>query len=169
MRKYFLFLIILFAIIVAFTFLTLFPYHFNAEIFQMVPDIKTFVGDQVQEDFSSLSTQSVNNATVSKSEVTQNSTLTIPTAILNDYPTVARSILINDSVLPSRCLDNDKNILSWIIKPNDCINNTYMIWLVKSSIYRNSLRRNIRNYWGQEIHYEISGVKYNIHQSSLKF
>lgn len=61
--------------------------------------------------------------------------------------------IVNNSILPSKCVNPDKNYLSWTISPESCSEKTYLVWLIKSSIYRNSLRNSIRNFWGRDIDY----------------
>lgn len=62
------------------------------------------------------------------------------------------------SVLPSVCLKSaSQEELTASIQPTNCANNVYLIWLIKSSIYRNTLRKNIRNFWGQDMDFVKGG------------
>lgn len=60
-------------------------------------------------------------------------------------PTVAKS-------LPRECIGVNRSDekLQWSVQPKDCQGDTYIVWLIKSSIYRNHLRRFIRQTWAKD-------------------
>lgn len=47
--------------------------------------------------------------------------------------------------------------LRWRKAPSSCSNDTFLVWLIKSSLYRSSLRKWIRNSWAQEINITKNG------------
>lgn len=78
-----------------------------------------------------------------KSDVNQFRKTTITTTVT----TPKKISTFGDCLSPSKVMTEPQ----YIIVPKSCEDNVDLIWLIKSSIYRNSLRHLIRSTWGREI------------------
>lgn len=64
----------------------------------------------------------------------------------------------------AKCLNTTENtnIPEFEIKPENCSIDVDLVWLIKSSIYRNLLRQSIRKTWGQEINFNNSSLQHKM-------